>query len=107
MGWTDEQIAAEMEINERTVQRHYKPELKKGRVTSNAVVMGKLFELCMEKNPAAVFFWCKTRMGMRETDNQAPRTIPQVVYFEHPAAKEAAEELRTLKAKKDDIDNAH
>lgn len=58
-------------ISQQTLLTHFRQELSEGTIKANIAVGGKLFALCMAGNPAAIFFWQKTRMRMRE----APQAV--------------------------------
>lgn len=55
-------------IDPKTLRKHYRHELDTGHVEANAVVAGALFKNAKDGNVAAQIFWCKTRLGWRETE---------------------------------------
>lgn len=55
--------------------------LDRGIAKANAQVVQKLFKLAVvDEVPSAIFFWCKTRMGWRETNNLDVAVRQNVVY---------------------------
>lgn len=76
-GFTIEQIALALDIGERTLYKYYENELKRGHVTVNVKVVGKLFAATQRNDKAAVtaqIFWTKTRMGWRESPSSVELT---------------------------------
>ena len=68
-GLPQQQIALVLGLNRRTLAKHFKSELALGAAEHNALVAEALFRAAtVDKNIAAMIFWCKTRMGWRETN---------------------------------------
>lgn len=67
IGYTQDQIAALMDVSDVTLRRYYEKELKNGALKVNAQVGGKLFQKAMGGDTASLIFWAKTRMGWKET----------------------------------------
>lgn len=68
IGLRDEDIALVVEISERSVQRHFRNELKAGRAAASAKVAQTLFQMATSGgNTAATIFWAKCRLGWSET----------------------------------------
>lgn len=67
IGYTNEQVASLMGISETCLKKHCALELKNGALKVNAQVGGKLFQKAMSGDTASLIFWCKTRMGWKET----------------------------------------
>ena len=61
-------IAAALDTDDKTLRKHFKEELDDGAHKLNAQVVGALFKSAMGGSVAAQIFWCKTRLGWRETD---------------------------------------
>lgn len=61
-------IADVLGVAEMTLRKHYRAELTQGLHKANAKVAGKLFNIAMAGNPAALIFWLKSRAGWRETN---------------------------------------
>lgn len=68
-GMTAEQIAPIIGIAESKLWKYYKTELSNAGNEANLKVVGALFKNCMEGNVSAQIFWCKTRLGWRETSS--------------------------------------
>jgi hypothetical protein len=60
-------IAILLDIDTKTLRKHYRRELDTGSIKANGAVGGKLYKAAMEGNVSAQIFWCKTRMGWKET----------------------------------------
>ena len=70
-GFIHEDIAAVLKITRPTLVKHFRDILDTAAATANAKVGATLFKLATSGDcPAATFFWCKTRMGYRETTRQ-------------------------------------
>jgi len=67
IGYTQDQIAALMDVSDVTLRKYYAPELKNGTLKVNAQIGGKLFQKAMGGDTASLIFWAKTRMGWKET----------------------------------------
>lgn len=87
-GYSDNDIAKQVECAESTLKKHYAAELSDGRKVANAAVVSNLYRLATSRKPeesraavTASIFWCKTRLGWRETDHEALPTGPQVIEF--------------------------
>lgn len=84
-GITQQDICTQIEIDLKTLRKHYKSELAKSITMANAKVAESLFKMATQKgNVAAAIFWAKTRMGWREVSdieslNRKPETITIVV----------------------------
>jgi hypothetical protein len=68
-GDSNDDICKAVGVCRDVLYRHYQDELENGRARCHAQVKAKLFELCMEKHPASIFFFLKTQCGFRETSN--------------------------------------
>lgn len=66
-GVTQKDICEQVEIDLKTLRKHYRKELNNSMVMANAKVAESLFKMATQKmNVAAAIFWAKTRMGWRE-----------------------------------------
>ena len=66
-GIPHEGIAIMLDIDPKTLRRHYRHELDRGSVEATAKVAQSLFQMAtVEKNVAAAIFWMKARAGWRE-----------------------------------------
>ena len=61
------QIAAHIGVSKNTLLALYSKEIEEGAVTTNNKIAKRLFEKAMDGDTTALIFWCKTRMGWRET----------------------------------------
>lgn len=60
-------IAAVLNVNPKTLRKHYREELDLGETKANAQVAGFLFNSARTGNVTAQIFWLKTRARWRET----------------------------------------
>lgn len=67
LGYTQAQIAGLIGKCEDTLRKACPDELKNGALKVNAQIGGKLFQKAMAGDTAALIFWCKTRLGWKET----------------------------------------
>src|SRR5436305_1514743 len=62
-----EGIATLLDVDPKTLRRHYRQELDRGAAEATAKVAQSLFQMAtVEKNVAAAIFWMKARAGWRE-----------------------------------------
>lgn len=67
-GVKHEDIALYLGIDEKTLRKYFKDELKSGSVRANAVIAKTLYNLAKGGDARSCMFWLKTRAGWRETD---------------------------------------
>jgi hypothetical protein len=80
-GTPQEDIASIMDIDPKTLRKHFRRELNCGAAKANAQVANTLFKMATSgKCPPATIFWVKTRNGWRETSRveHAPAGESQV-----------------------------
>jgi predicted ArsR family transcriptional regulator len=65
-GLTQDDIAYEMEIDPKTLRRHYADDLKRSRIRNVQRAGKKLFEMAMEGNTTCLIFYLKSQGGWRE-----------------------------------------
>jgi len=65
-GRTQKEVAGALDISEKTLRKHYRDELDNGAGDVNKIVLGKLCKKILEEETAAILFFCKTRLGMKE-----------------------------------------
>src|SRR4051794_6370916 len=67
LGVPQENIATHLEIDAKTLRKHFRRELDRGMVEANVKVAQSLFQMATTgKNVAAAIFWMKARCGWRE-----------------------------------------
>lgn len=85
-GVPHEGIAAVLDIDDKTLRKHYRRELDTAHVEANVKVAESLFKQATNGNTAAAIFWMKVRAGWVEkqkldlTSNDEPLTTIRVVY---------------------------
>lgn len=60
-------MAAQLGIAEMTLEKHFVSELKDGKAITDNAVAKSLYQKALTGNVPAMIFWCKTRLGWRET----------------------------------------
>src|SRR3954449_412032 len=76
-GVPHEGIAIMLDIDPKTLRRHYRYELDRGSVEATAKVAQSLFQMAtVDKNVAAAIFWMKARAGWREKHEVQVTTRP-------------------------------
>jgi hypothetical protein len=66
-GMPQEGIATFLDIDPKTLRKHFQGELEKGSIEATTKVAQSLFRMATEgKNVAAAIFWMKARAGWRE-----------------------------------------
>jgi hypothetical protein len=69
-GVPQDDIAAYIEIEPKTMRKHFRLELDRGSLEATATVAQSLFQMATEgKNVATVIFWMKARAGWREKNS--------------------------------------
>ena len=68
VGITYEDISDKLNISSDTLVKHYKEELRDGRVDANAQIAQSLFQNAKGGNTSAQMFWLKTRAQWKETN---------------------------------------
>jgi hypothetical protein len=93
IGTRQDDIAAVLGIDPKTLRLHYREELDLASAKANAVVGGALFNKAKGGDTTAMIFWMKTRAGWKETQaidhtssdgSMTPK--PTVVEFVAPRA---------------------
>jgi len=66
MGTPQETIADILELDPKTLRKHYRKELDHSTAKANATIGGKLFNKAKEGDTTAMIFWMKTRARWSE-----------------------------------------
>lgn len=83
-----------------TLKRHFAHELEMGRIEANAKVAATLFKMATSGDqPAATFFWLKTRAQWRETPQQVAFTDPEGNPLKPPSLSDLYSGISLAKAK--------
>ena len=76
-GVPHEDIGTLLEIDAKTLRKHFRRELDRGAVEATAKVAQSLFNMAtQDKNVAAAIFWMKARAGWREKHELVVSTRP-------------------------------
>ena len=90
LGVPHEGIAVLLEIDPKTLRKHFDAELERGSVEATAKVAQSLFQMATSgKNVAAAIFWMKARAGWREKHDVQ-------LSVRHDESKLSDEELQRL-----------
>jgi hypothetical protein len=71
-------IAAFIGIADKTLSKHYEPEIGRGKAHAGAKVAQCLFEQCMAGNTTALIFWTKTQLNWKETSVQETVSVSEL-----------------------------
>jgi hypothetical protein len=86
-GLKQEEIATSLEIDRKTLTKHFRRELDTGMIEANVRVAKALYQNAVQhNNVAAQIWWTKTRMGWKDTsviENTGDRP-PFVIYMPAP-----------------------
>jgi len=66
IGTPQEDIARILDIDPKTLRKHYRDELDLAKAKANATIGGALFNKAKAGDTAAMIFWMKTQAGWRE-----------------------------------------
>jgi len=69
VGTPQETIADILNIDPKTLRKHYREELDQSLAKANATIGGTLFKKAKNGDTAAMIFWLKTRAKFRETQD--------------------------------------
>jgi hypothetical protein len=101
-GTPQEGIASIMDINSKTLRKHFRRELDCGAAKANAQVANTLFKMATSgKCPPATIFWTKTRNGWRETSRVEHATAAETL-ISIGAARTMLAEATLSRPKEDD-----
>ncbi len=67
IGTPHDVMAAQLGIAKMTLEKAFAHELKNGKAITDKAVAKSLYQKAITGNVAAMIFWCKTRLGWRET----------------------------------------
>ena len=74
-GITQDEISTYLDIDLKTLRKHYRRELDTGTTRANAAMAKRLFDAGVKDGSVpAMIFWLKTRARWRETDNLVSET---------------------------------
>lgn len=102
-GIRQDEIATSLEIDKKTLHKHFRRELDTGMTVANVRVARALYQNAVEhNNVAAQIWWTKTRMGWKDTSvventgglqvdfrwADAPQAAPTIEHKQQPEAIE-------------------
>ena len=94
-GVPQDDVAAYLEIDPKTLRKHFRRELDGGTLEANAKVAQSLFNMATSgKNVAAAIFWMKARGGWREKHEVQVSMTDDVSQMTDAELEEAIPETR-------------
>lgn len=102
-GITQDDIAIFLDVDPKTLRKHYPRELAIGKVKANTKVAQRLFQHATGDSVAAAIFWMKAQAGWRET--QVVAFTEDDTQAELEAARDQLKRLLTAPAPKQDEAN--
>jgi hypothetical protein len=69
MGMPQVAISKLLKTTKTTLEANFREELDHASDQANMAVLGALYKNAIEGNVSAQIFWCKTRLGMRESSS--------------------------------------
>lgn len=72
-------VARVLATTENTLRRQFSAELEDAAAQAGAQVVGALLDNAIAGNVAAQIFWCKTKLGWRETDRLSDNGAQKVI----------------------------
>ncbi|HEY2615795.1 MAG TPA: hypothetical protein VGI78_00505 [Acetobacteraceae bacterium] len=106
LGIIQDDIARFLEIDDKTLRKHFRRELDTGAIEANMRVASSLYTMAtQDKNVAAAIWWTKARMGWREQQelNVGSRDSPTHLHL--LAAVAISTELAQRQAEPQTIDS--
>jgi hypothetical protein len=82
-GVRQDDIAAMIGCDPKTVRKHFRDELDRGTAEANADVAGALYERAMRGDVTAGIFWLKSRAGWREKAPEKPMPSSDAEQISH------------------------
>lgn len=77
LGLPEEQIALLLEVDPKTLRKHFRDDLDRGMAEANVKIAQSLFNMATTgNNVAAAIFWMKARAGWREKHDITVSTGP-------------------------------
>jgi hypothetical protein len=82
-GLIQDEIARWLDIDDKTLRKHFRRELDTGAIEANTRVAASLYAMATkDKIPAAAIFWMKARAGWKDHNPEPPRDdAPRVIEF--------------------------
>jgi orotate phosphoribosyltransferase-like protein len=75
-GATEENIAAELQISLKRLQKRYRREIERNRATAKNEMLAHLYETAKSgSNSTAAMFWVKSQCGWRDTGSSSESTV--------------------------------
>lgn len=106
VGTPQDMIATILNIDAKTLRKHYRRELDTAAAQANAVIGGALFNKAKAGDTAAQIFWMKTRAQWRETLRIQPVAPDDPQFDTSLLSDDALQELLQARLRSDDDDEA-
>jgi hypothetical protein len=92
-GIPETDISRVVDIDPKTLRKHYREELDLGTTKANAQVAGFLFNSARNGNVTAQIFWLKTRASWKETPSEHHHISAVGTFDVHEMSDEALERM--------------
>ena len=66
-GLSGDSIASYLKMGKDTLYKMYREEMEEGKTHCDAIALGALMKKILDGDTASILFYCKTRLGFRET----------------------------------------
>lgn len=76
-GIPQEDIAAVLKIDKKTLRKHYRDEIDTATAKANSQVGQRLYQKALQGDVASMIFWLKTRAKWSETIKNENRTVDE------------------------------
>lgn len=83
VGLNQDQVAAVLDINPKTLRKYYDKELKTSKTKTIARVAGKLVEKALAGDVSSMIFYLKTQAKWKEADDEDEDRKPTVTFNIH------------------------
>lgn len=93
-GIPHEQIARVIGKDLKTIYKHCRDELDTAIAKANANVAAALYQNAIKGNVSAQIFWCKTRLGWKETQVVEQPNAVQVQFVDGPKQESMTEWMK-------------
>lgn len=100
-GIPHEQIAKVIGKDLKTIYKYCREELDTAMPKANANVAAALYQSAIKGNVAAQIFWCKTRLGWKETQVVEAPAITAKLFVDSPKQESMEEWLKRRERKSD------
>ena len=102
VGTRQEDIAQILDIDLKTLRKHFRQELTHGKINANAEVAKSLYTQCLGGNTTAMIFWLKTQAKWREMDEDKDDKDPPPLAMNFSVSPDIGDTVITRGEKRDE-----